>query len=192
LPPRDLITDYAQWQQAFQHAARRSSRLPLAKSGSENTELARLLSQFPVAGQQWLEQARLAQSVGVLPLQLREQVAYVAARADQAWYMQHRARQSLLKRGMSDIEIFHLAAVAMPGASPSAAHPSLSPSTVLALRFAFKLTAYPQTICDNDIAELLKVYNPNQVAELVYQIGLAAFLDRVTEAAGLGWQQESE
>jgi hypothetical protein len=39
---------------------------------------------------------------------------------------------------------------------------------------------------------LLKVYNPNQVAELVYQIGLAAFLDRVTEAAGLGWQQESE
>lgn len=189
-PPRELLTDYAQWQQAFRQAANRQSRLPLAEVSEDASELERLLKHFPLAGKQWLDQAQIAQTVGGLPSQLRDQVAYVAARGDNAWYMQHRARTALLKQGMTENEIFALATAAMPGESQASAPLRLSDSTLMALRFTFKLTTSPQSIGDSDIAELLKVYNPNQVAELIYRIGLAAFLNRVTEAAGLGWQRE--
>jgi alkylhydroperoxidase family enzyme len=161
--------------------------LPLADAEKGTANYERLLAMFPVSGQQWIDQARQAASAGALPNDLKAKIAYVAARADQAWYMQHRARTALLKQGMNEQAIFALAALA---AAP-AAKAAQDDATTEALRFAHKLTAMPQAMTDSDIESLLRHYTPQQVAEIVYHVGIAAFLDRVTESAGLGWNDES-
>ena len=181
-PARPIIDEMATWEAAYQKASQRVSRLPLENSIKDfhqtPANYERLLATFPVQGRQWIDQIRSARTVGSLPADLKEKIAYVAARADNAWYMQHRARSALLKRGLSDKEIFHLTNSA----------DNKPDSTVL--KFVFKLTANPQTISDADVAELLKSYSPAQVAEIVYHVGVAAFLDRVSETAGLGWKDE--
>jgi alkylhydroperoxidase family enzyme len=87
---------------------------------------------------------------------------------------------------MNDDAIFALAEVAADQSEP-ASKPDASMS---ALRFAHKLTASPQAMTDADIEALLAHFTPQQVAEIVYHVGIAAFLDRVTESAGLGWNDE--
>jgi ABC-2 type transport system ATP-binding protein len=61
---------------------------------------------------------------------------------------------------------------------------------VAALAFARKLTVDPQAMTDADVESLLAHFTPHQVAEIVHHVGLAALLDRLTEAAGLGWADE--
>lgn len=185
-PPRETITDFSAWQKEYQQAATRKSRLPLVASEQPAPHYERLLANFPVSGQQWIAQVRQAGTAGNLPSDLKAKIAYVAARADGAWYMQHRARTELLKRGMSESDIFTLAIAA---ATPDAKAPP-SDGTALALQFAHKLTATPQKMTDTDIETLLQHFSPHQVAEIVYHVGIAAFLDRVTESAGLGWSDE--
>lgn len=185
-PPRRAMTDFQAWQKQYEQAATRKSRLPLAASDKAAANYERLLANFPVSGQQWIEQVRQARSAGSLPSDLKTKIAYVAARADGAWYMQHQARTALLKDGMTDSDIFALAVAA--AAPESKAAPS--DRTSLALEFAHKLTASPQAIVDRDIEALLEHFTPQQVAEIVYHVGIAAFLDRVTESAGLGWSDE--
>ncbi|NQW47276.1 MAG: hypothetical protein HQ464_05850 [Planctomycetes bacterium] len=190
-PPRAGFHDFAAWKSAFDRAATRVSRLPLAEPAAVESILAagggksspreyeRLLANFPVAGGPWIGQVRAAESVGELPNDLKEKIAMVSARADQAWYMQHRARRALVARGLDERQIFAL------GASADA-----SPAESAALAFAKKLTLDPQAMTDADIGALLAHFTAKQSAEIVYHVGLAAFLDRLTEAAGLGWAAE--
>lgn len=184
-PPRIFHSDWQGWHAEFETASRRASRLPLEESNDPNYE--RLLATFPVAGRQWIEQIRQAQAAGTLPMDLKERIAYVAARADSAWYMQHRSRAALLKRGLGESEIFQIAFDATNTTENSSTD---NPATPLALRFAYKLTATPQSMADADITGLLKHFSPQQVAEIIFHVGMAAFLDRVTETAGLGWSDE--
>ena len=198
-PPRAGFHDFTAWKTAFDQAASRTSRLPLADAAavakllatddgkSAPREYERLLANFPVAGSPWITQVRAAESAGQLPRDLREKIACVAARADQAWYMQHRARQALLARGLDEQQIFALGT--NPGTNLGA-NPDSPPAEVAALAFTNKLTIDPQAMTDADIESLLVHFTPHQVAEIVYHVGVAAFLDRLTEAAGLGWSEE--
>jgi len=114
----------------------------------------------------------------------------VAAMADQAWYMQHRGRQALLARGLDEQQIFALGTNQGTNlASNLGSNPDTPPAEAVALAFTHKLTVDPQAMTDADIESLLVHFTPHQVAEIVYHVGVAAFLDRLTEAAGLGWSE---
>lgn len=194
-PPRADVRDFTAWKQAFDRAAARTSRLPMADAAAVAEILAagggtstprryeRLLANFPVAGSPWITQVRAAETAGQLPRDLREKIAFVAAGADQAWYMQHRGRESLLARGLDEQQIFNLG-------RNLGTNPDTPPAEAAALAFTHKLTVDPQAMTDADIESLLIHFTPHQAAEIVYHVGLAAFLDRLTEAAGLGWSDE--
>jgi alkylhydroperoxidase family enzyme len=196
-PPRTGFRDEAAWKDAFDRAATRVPRLPLAEpaavaalvSGGEPRasrpeplrEYERLLANFPVAGRPWIGQVRAAESAGTLPDDLKPKISLVAAWADRAWYMQHRARGALMAHGLDDRRIFALGEGRTTDAPPAEA---------AALAFARKLTIDPQAMTDGDVESLLPHFTPQQVAEIVHHVGMAAFLDRLTEAAGLGWADE--
>jgi len=199
---RDLSRDEGAWRAALDRARTRRPRLPLAdpaavslpdggtgpESNGRTSAAAglprayeRLLANFPVAGAPWIAQARAAEQAGELPRDLREKIALVAALADGAWYMQHRARRALAARGFDDRQMLAI------GVATSAAAPASPPAEAAALAFARRLTLDPQATTDADIEGLLAHFPPRQVAEIVWHVGLAALLDRLTEAAGLGW-----
>jgi hypothetical protein len=198
-PPRAGFLDCISWKTAFDRAAVRTPRLPLAEAtavakllatGEGNSaprEYERLLANFPVAGSPWITQVRAAESAGQLPRDLKEKIAWVAAREDQAWSMQHRARQALLARGLDEQQIF---ALGTNLGKNLGTNPDAPPAEAVVLAFTRKLTIDPQAMTDADIESLLVHFTPHQVAEIVYHVGVAAFLDRLTEAAGLGWSQE--
>ncbi|MGV3484452.1 MAG: carboxymuconolactone decarboxylase family protein [Planctomycetaceae bacterium] len=178
--PRPQLNDFATWKADFEKQAIRKPRvrIDLADSTSGQSPHERLLMSIPAAGTVYVEQIRNAQTIGKLPNALKHKIAYVAARQDGAWYMQHVSRARLLEAGMDDQAIFSLAA---NGSDDSAEG--------TALRFASKLTAQPQQMTDADISALEKHFSAYQIAEIVYHTGLAAILDRVTEVAGLGWAE---
>lgn len=179
-PLRDKHGDFAAWLADFESQAARQPRLEIVSQQLADGEPAheQLLIAVPAAGEAFVEQLRQARTVGELPPGLRDRIAYVAAREDQAWYMQHVSRQRLLSEGLSDEEIFQL----------YSERPTLGAEGA-ALQFAIKLTSQPQSMTDEDIQVLSQFYSPQQIAEIVYHTGLAAVLDRVTEVARLGWQR---
>jgi alkylhydroperoxidase family enzyme len=138
----------------------------------------RLLAIFPLSGGNWIKQLRAAHQIGQLDDSLKHQIALVAAEADSAWYMQTIARGRLLDLGFSDEQLFALL--------KSVREDSPDPTgTEACLRFVYRLTVQPQSISDQDLEGLLRDYTPQQVAEIVYRTGNAAFLNRFTEVAGL-------
>lgn len=181
---RAMPRDFNAWQSSLKQASKRPVRLKMESSQKDVPNYERLLSHFPVAGEQWLEQIRQAQIVGELSAELKENIAFVAALADEAWYMQHRSLIPLRRRGISDRDAFDFVLHELQPHGPT------DSALNVALRFTAKLTVSPQAITDRDVERLLTHYTPTQVAEIVFHIGIAAFLDRVTEAAGLPWQDE--
>lgn len=177
-PARRALDDFATWKAEFDTQAAREPRFAVASQEPADGMLAheQLLAELPAAGPEFVQQLRHARTVGELPEQLRDRIAYVAAREDQAWYMQHVSRQRLLSQGLSEEEIFQL----------TDPRPTLDAEGA-ALQFAIKLTSQPQSMTDQDIQQLAEFYSPEQIAEIVYHTGLAAILDRVTEVARLGW-----
>jgi len=138
----------------------------------------RLLASIPAAGQVWQKQIHAAYQVGTLPQSLRYQIGYVAAREDQAEYMQAAMLGQLQLLGMPQ-------ATAEPlGAAASNDSPVANAESI-ALQFVVKLTACPHEMTDQDIQRLEQHFTSHQIAEIVYHIGLAAMLNRLTIVADL-------
>jgi hypothetical protein len=135
----------------------------------------RLLARFPQSGVPRAASLRTAEEKGVLSPVLKGRIAWVAARHDRAWYALGQAQRQLRALGQSDDAIFALDG---DGASLPVADRE-------ALAFVRKLTVAPQRITDDDIAHLREHYADAAVAEIVYRVTNAAFLNRVTEAAAL-------
>ncbi len=180
---RPTFNDYASWRSEFEKQSKRQARLTPSQavaSSDESEPHERLLASLPAAGEPWVEQLRNARSAGELPVALRDKIAYVAAREDHAWYMQHHSRKRLLDAGMSEVAIFSLGDPIV-----AAQDAAVDQAEAQALTFARKLTVQPQSMTDDDIATLSEHFSPQQVAEIVYHTGLAAVLNRLTETAGL-------
>lgn len=161
----------------------REPRLPLVSAeevqkltgGDEPASLVdRLLGHFPVHGKQWVLQLRAARDKGRLSPELKAQIAYTAARQDRAWYALADARARLLALGYNDDRVFALDDLT-----------KLPEAEQAALGLARKSTASPQRISDADIAAARQHFSDNEVAEIMYHVTVAAFVDRLSEAAGL-------
>jgi AhpD family alkylhydroperoxidase len=163
----------------------RTPRLPLADESAAREivpvdlvadplpQWVRLLANFPVTGASAIETYALASTKGTLPEEVKAQIAWTAAREDRAWYALHLAAARLAKIGYSQDQMFALDRTDS-GASDGPGR---------ARNFARKLTSAPQYIEDADVAELKKSFSDQQVAEIVHQVGQAAFFNRLTEAA---------
>jgi alkylhydroperoxidase family enzyme len=157
-----------------------AARALLPANGPGDTpQWVRLLANFPKAGKARINNVLAAQDKGTLERRLRCQVAWIAARNDRAWYALGCARQRLEKEGVADKDIWAL----------DGRWDEFTPAQQAAFNLTRKLAATPDLVSDADVAMVRKHYPDKQVAELVYHITLAAFFDRITEAAGLSLER---
>jgi alkylhydroperoxidase family enzyme len=166
---------------------KRTPRLPLVEEAAARAILpsdwskeslpqwVRLLANFPKAGKARILGLLAAAEKGKLETRLKAQIAWIAARHDRAWYAVGQAQRRLKSLGLSDDAIFAL----------DGAWGAYSPAERAVFALARKVTVAPASIEDEDVAEVRKHYSDHQTAEVVYHITLAAFFNRVTEAAGL-------
>lgn len=186
-PERPALESRAEVEKRLEVARKRTPWLPLGPEEAARKTLTTGLPEGPVP--QWVlllanfPSSGLSRAKGVLALEdkgkldrkLCAKVWWVAARHDRAWYALGRARLRLLAQGLTDDDVFALDA---PDAGATAGEKA-------ALAFTRKLTVTPALISDDDIAGLRKHYKDQEVAELVHRVTQAAFLNRVTEPAGL-------
>jgi alkylhydroperoxidase family enzyme len=111
--------------------------------------------------------------MGKLAPKVKAEIAWTCARTDRAWYALDLARRSLEQVGVSEEQAFEL----------SADNASLPDGERAAIGFAKKLTERPQHMTDDDIESLRKHFSDHETAEIVHHVTLAAFLDRISEAA---------
>jgi alkylhydroperoxidase family enzyme len=164
--------------QKWSEARSRTPRFSLAEAPEEAPEgspanLARLLNNFPQSGSGQLRQLMAARTMGKLAPKVKAEIAWTCARTDRAWYALDLARRSLEQVGVSEEQAFEL----------SADNASLPDGERAAIGFAKKLTERPQHMTDDDIESLRKHFSDHETAEIVHHVTLAAFLDRISEAA---------
>jgi alkylhydroperoxidase family enzyme len=186
---RPSLPGLSEWQAELAARKTRTPRLPLVDDEEvrEWLELrddapvpphVRLLANFPITGKTWVAYLAAAEDKGELAPLLRAQIAWTAARHDRAWYAQGVARQRLQQLGMTDEAIF--------GAEDEQGSDSAISSVI---RLTRRLTETPQQMTDADIAAVREHFSPQVTAEIVHHITLAAFFNRLTEAAGLPWSE---
>jgi alkylhydroperoxidase family enzyme len=185
LAERPSLPDLGEWRAEIAEHSAREPRIPLVDEDEtrrwlewdDNQPLplhARLLAHFPVTGRTWMEYLSAAEEKGELDRRWRAQIAWVAAREDRAWYAQSVAWQRLRRLGWSEEEIFAVQKDAIS-----------DPATASINGLARRLTVAPQAIVDADIAAVREHFSPQETAEIVHHITMAAFFNRLTEAAGL-------
>lgn len=148
--------------------------LPLAGDAREPA-WARLMQVFPVANKGRIATLLAAESQGRLDPRVRCMVAWTCARHDRAWHMIGHARQAAAAAGIGTEELRKW----------DANDPSLPEADRAVISLAAKMTAAPWTIIDADVARLRRHFTDFQVAEIVLRGCNAAYLDRLTIAAGL-------
>ena len=181
--PKPLGRD--EWKLAMAQLAKRTCLFPLADpqvvaswSESEAASIPshyRLLASFPVAGRSVVQQLQAVTKESRLPRHLPAVIHWVASRQDGAMYMQKVAYDELRELGWSEDAIFSL--------DDGSELPDSKLRSVVG--FSKKLTNQPQRIADSDIQALMADYSPQQTAEIIFHVGMIAFLDRLTESARL-------
>jgi AhpD family alkylhydroperoxidase len=186
---RPPLESRADAEKALAAAATRTPRLPLRSA--EETRKAfdgkvtvpekvphwmRLLATFPNEGAgRAAALVGLTENRGDLSPLLKAQVAWIVARQDRAWYATGQARARLRELGWSDDRIYTLDG---DWKEFTAAERAL-------FNCAKHLAATPIALVDADVATALKETGPREVVQLVNFTTTRAYLDRVTEVAGL-------
>ncbi len=173
------------WQVEIAKKAKRSSLFPLLEvekvaewTGLEGTQVPnhyRLLATFPIAGKPFVNQWQAVAKESLLPQHVPSVIAWIASRQDGAVYTQKMSFDQLRASGWSEESIFAL--------DTGKDLPDVKLVSVVA--FAKKLTIEPQKMTDDDLQSLLKDYSPQQTAEIIFHVGMSAFLNRLTESAQL-------
>ena len=136
---------------------------------------AKLLAQFPKTGAAAAVGQRRGEESGELAPLMRARIAWIAARHDRAWYVLGRAMAQLKALGATEDEIFALD-------SPDE---RFTPAELAAFRLTRKFATAPQLITDADVEAVRKHYGDTVGAEIVSRNTQAAFINRLTESAGL-------
>lgn len=184
---RPPLESRAAAEEALAACRKRTPRLPLVDAATARDLLpadwpkgplpqwVRLLANFPRSGKGRILGLRAAAEKGTLDKTLRAKMAWIAARNDRAWYALGHARQRLLAMGLSEDAIWALDG---PWDRCSAKERAV-------FELTRKITIAADLITDRDVAEVRKHFSDREVAEVVYQITVTAFFDRLTEASGL-------
>lgn len=134
----------------------------------------RALATFPQVGRKQLDGLRSMESEGHLSPKIKAIIAWTSARNNHAIATLAVAKKRFEKLGISEAD---MAAIDQGN--------NLEPQEKLVALFAAKLTSHPQKITDQDIEQLREHFTDQQTAEIVYLIGAANMLDRLTETLGL-------
>lgn len=134
----------------------------------------RAFATFPEVGKKQLAGLKSMETEGNLSPKIKAIIAWTTARNNHAIATLAVAKKRFEKLGFSEADI---AAVDQGN--------NLEPQEKLVSLFAAKLTAHPQKITDQDIEQLREHFTDKQTAEIVYLIGAANMLDRLTETLGL-------
>lgn len=176
-------------ERALAAAATRTPRLPLRSAEETRAAFAekvtvpekvphwmRLLATFPNEGVgRAAALVGLTENRGDLSPLLKAQVAWIVARQDRAWYAAGQARARLRELGWSDDRIQTL----------DGDWKEFTPAERALFTCAKHLAATPIALVDADVAEALRQTGPREVVQLVNFTTTRAYLDRVTEVAGL-------
>jgi alkylhydroperoxidase family enzyme len=134
----------------------------------------RALATFPQVGRKQLDGLRSMESEGHLSPKIKAIIAWTSARNNHAIATLAVAKKRFEKLGISEAD---MAAIDQGN--------NLEPQEKLVALFAAKLTSHPQKITDQDIEQLREHFTDQQTAEIVYLIGAANMLDRLTETLSL-------
>jgi alkylhydroperoxidase family enzyme len=188
---RPPLESRAEVEKALASCRTRTPRLPLVEEAQARALLpagwppgplpqwVRLLANFPRDGKSRIVGLHAADETGDLPPLLKAQVCWIVARQDRAWYAVGQARQRLRQLGWTDEQIYAL----------DGSWDGFDPRTRALFTAARKLAATPIVLTDHDVAEALKQTSPREVVQLINYVTGRAFLDRMTEAAGLRLEQ---
>ncbi len=187
---RPALETRADVEQALEACRKRTPRLPLVDEATAKAMLpedwpagplpqwVRLLANFPTAGKSRIVSFRAADEKGDLKPLLKAQLSWIIARQDRAWYAVAEARQRLKHQGWSDAQIFKL----------DGDWADFPPAERALFAVARKLAASPIVLTDDDVARALKLTGPREVVQVITYTTHRASFDRITEAAGLQWQ----
>jgi alkylhydroperoxidase family enzyme len=172
---RGPLPSAAEVTQQVEAARNRSPRVTVSESPAGQPAWVRVLAAFPKTAEGQQKAWKAVATEGKIPAELKARIRWTSARENRATYAIAHAWRELQALGVSGDEVFRGEQKWTSGESGSAE----------ALRFARKLTAYPQRIADDDIARLRKHFSDHEVAEVVYVTCLSNWFDRFTEALGL-------
>jgi alkylhydroperoxidase family enzyme len=184
---RPPLESRAEVERMLERCAARSPRLPLLDDEAARAVLgddwpaqsypqwSRLLANFPKDGKARILGIRAAEEKSDVDPLLLAQTSWIAARQDRAWYQLGRAKAKLLSLAQSEEEIYAL----------DGDWSGFSPAQRAAFHFTRRLMRAPDLYCDKDTADLVELLGPRDTTQLINHAATAAFLNRLTEAAGL-------
>lgn len=144
----------------------------------------RLLAHFPVAGKRFADGMRAASTSDMLSPSLQSQIDWVVARQDRAWYAASLAMDSLKTHGITDLQIDNL------DRNLGSPIPGMDDRDRALLNVAQKLCASPIVLTDKEVADAVKLAGPKAVTQTINYAAYRAAFNRITEAAGLGRQDD--
>lgn len=155
-----------------EEAAREMLAITDADVKIENWE--RALATFPEVGKRQWDAIQSMNNEGHLSPKIKALIAWTSARHNIASSTLRFAHQRLQQAGLTESDIERLDR-----------GEGLTTDEEMVRQFTIKLTEHPQRITDADIENLRQKFNDQQVAEIVYLIGAANMLDRLTETLAL-------
>jgi alkylhydroperoxidase family enzyme len=187
---RPTLESRVEVEEALEKCRQRTPRLPLVSEGEARAALGdacpegplpqwiRLLASFPNEARNRVQSLRSAEEKGDLTPVLKAQVSWIIARQDRAWYAAGLAQARLKELGQNDEQIYAL----------DGDWKNFSPAERALFMAARKLAATPVVLTDDDVQEALQQTGPREVVQLISYVTGRALFDRVTEAAGLQFE----
>ncbi len=182
LPDRGPLPDQNTTMEWVRQSTRRKPRVDLLSVEETKDLLAnmplvdrpanwmRALCHFSITGVAAVETYVKSQSVGDVSPLIKAQIAWISARNDRAPYALGHAAHRLAALGYDADQMFALER-----------GENLPARERVVLAFTAKLTAQPQAITDQDVANLRAHFSDSSTAEIVHLVTQAAFFDRLTE-----------
>lgn len=188
---RPALESRAVVEKALAAARARTPRLPLVDEAQARAVVSeawpegplpqwvRLVANFPREGLNRVKTVRANDEKGDLPPLLKAQASWIIARQDRAWYATGLAQHRLKELGQTDDQIFAL----------DGDWSNVSPKDRALFTVARKLAASPVVLTDDEVAQAVELAGPRDVVQMIHFTTTRAWLDRVTEAAGLAIDQ---
>ena len=141
----------------------------------EDMSWVRALADYPELARKQLMAAQAIEDDQEVSPALKARIAWTTARHNRSWYALGHAKRRLVETGIAGVD-----------QSPSSIDKlSGTDREREAIRFAKVVTESPQTVSDEDIARLRKLFTDRQTAQIVYVACSSNWFDRFTESLQL-------